>query len=105
MVFFAGVAALGHDGEVIGPGSLEQQLMAIYDEMEGLLADEGLSFSSIVQMTTFIKNDEDVSEFYRVRAIAYEHLYPQKMYPPNATVVCKLADPDLLIEVQFIAAA
>lgn len=105
LVFFSGMAALDKDGEAIGKGDLEVQMRTLYAEMGEGLKGEGLSFTSIVQLTTYLVREQDVSEFYRIRALLYEDLFPDKKYPPNATLVCKLADPDLLIEIQFIAAA
>jgi 2-iminobutanoate/2-iminopropanoate deaminase len=103
--FFSGMAALGWDGEVVGKGDLERQIRTIYAEMGEVLREEGLVYSNIVQMTTYLAREEDIAEFYRVRAIVFEEVYPDRKYPPNATLVCKPADPELLIEVQFVAAA
>lgn len=105
LIFFSGMAALGGNGEVVGKGDLERQVLTTFREMGEALRGEGLSYSSIAQMTTYLTREEDVDEFYRVRATVFEELYPDRRYPPNATVICKLADPDLLIEVQFVAAA
>ena len=104
-VFFSGMASLGSDGSVIGKGDFEEQVREVYRQIGKALEGEGLSYSNIAQMTTYLTKDENVADFYRVRATVFEEVYPDKQYPPNATLICRLADPELLIEIQFIAAA
>jgi enamine deaminase RidA (YjgF/YER057c/UK114 family) len=106
LVFFAGMAAIDAEGKVIGKGDLEQQMRAMYAEMGEALKGEELTYSNIVQMTTYLVREQDIPEFYRVRALLFDDLYPDGKFPPNALlVVSRLVDPDLLIEIQIAAAA
>jgi enamine deaminase RidA (YjgF/YER057c/UK114 family) len=105
LVFFAGVTAMDASGRVIGKGDLEQQMKASYAEMGEALRAEGLSYSNVVQMTTYLVRQQDIPEYYRVRAEAYTQMYPAGKYPPTVlVVVSQLVDPDFLIEIQFVAA-
>lgn len=105
LVFFSGMASLGPDGNVIGKGDFEQQVREVYRQIGKALEGEGLSWSNIAQMTTYLTEERNVPTFYSVRATVFEELYPDKQYPPNATIICRLSDSELLIEVQLIAAA
>ena len=105
LVFFSGMASLGPDGRIVGKEDFEHQVREVYRQIGKALEGEGLSYSNIAQMTTYLTKEENVPDFYRVRARVFEELYPDRQYPPNATIICRLADPDLLIEIQFIAAA
>ena len=103
--FFAGMAAIDDKGQVIGKDNLEAQMRAMYAEMDQALKAEGLTYSSIVQMTTYLVRKQDIPEFYRVRELVYKDFYPDGNFPPNALlVVGALVDPDLLIEIQIAAA-
>lgn len=105
LAFFAGMAALDSAGQVIGKDDLEKQMRAMYAEMGDALTAEGLTYSNVVQMTTYLVREQDIAEFYRVRELLYREFYPDGKFPPNALlVVSRLVDPDLLIELQIWAA-
>jgi enamine deaminase RidA (YjgF/YER057c/UK114 family) len=105
LAFFAGVTAMDAEGRVIGKGDLEGQMLAAYSEMGQALKAEGLSYSNIVHMTTYLVREQDIPEYYRVRARVYQELYPEGKFPPTVlVVVSRLVDPDFLIEIQFVAA-
>jgi 2-iminobutanoate/2-iminopropanoate deaminase len=105
LAFFAGVTAMDAEGRVIGKDHLEDQMLAAYSEMGHALKAEGLSYSSIVHMTTYLVREQDIPEYYRVRARVYKEFYPQGKFPPTVlVVVSQLVDPDFLIEIQFVAA-
>jgi enamine deaminase RidA (YjgF/YER057c/UK114 family) len=92
------------NGRIIGKGDLEAQMTAAYAEIGQALKAESLSYRNIVHMTTYLVREQDIPEYYRVRAIAYKELYPEGKYPPTVlVVVSKLVDPDFLIEIQFVA--
>ena len=105
LAFFAGVTGMDSSGRVIGKGHLEPQMLAAYAEMGQALKAESLSYTNIVHMTTYLVREQDIPEYYRVRAMVYKELYPEGKYPPTVlVVVSKLVDPDFLIEIQFVAA-
>jgi len=99
------MAAIDGNGQVIGKDHLEAQMRAMYAEMGEALKAEGLTYSSIVQMTTYLVREQDIPDFYRVRELLYRDFYPDGVFPPNTLlVVSALVDPDLLIELQISAA-
>ena len=55
----------------------------------------------IRQIDAMARREQDISEYYRVRAIAYNDLYPDGKFPPTVlVVVSQLVDPEFLIEMQ-----
>ena len=82
LAFFAGMAAIDMEGQVVGKGDLEQQMRAMYAEMGEALKAEGLTYSNVVQMTTYLVRDDDIPEFYRVREELFKELYPDRQFPP-----------------------
>ena len=104
LAFFAGVTSMDSSGRIVGKGDLEAQMTAAYAEIGQALKAESLSYANIVHMTTYLVREQDIPEYYRVRAVAYKELYPEGKYPPTVlVVVSKLVDPDFLIEIQFVA--
>ena len=105
LAFFAGMAALTPDGDIIGENDFEKQMRATYEELGEALKSEGLSYSNVLQMTTYLVRDRDIAEFYRLRAMLYKEMYPDGRFPPNTLlVVSRLVDPALLFEIQVTAA-
>jgi enamine deaminase RidA (YjgF/YER057c/UK114 family) len=99
------MAPLDRSGAVVGRGDFEAQLRAAYDQLVTALTAEGLAMTNIVQMTTYIVRESDIAEFYRVRADLYKTLFAEGRYPPHTLLVMKrLVDPDMLVEIQVVAA-
>lgn len=102
--FFAGMAAIGSAGEIVGRGDFAAQLRAAYSQLTTALTAEGLAATDIVQLTTYLVREGDVDEFYRVRAEIYDELFADTGYPPHVLlVVQRLADPEMLVEIQAVA--
>lgn len=105
LVFFAGMAAIDAEGNVIGKGDLEAQMRAVYAEMGVALHAESLSYANVLQITTYLVRELDIEEFYRVRAEVFREIYPTGWYPPSTMIIAsRLVDADMLIEIQISAA-
>lgn len=105
LVFFAGMAAIDAEGNVIGKGDLEAQMRAVYAEMGVALHAESLSYANVLQITTYLVRELDIEEFYRVRAEVFREIYPTGEYPPSTMIIAsRLVDADMLIEIQISAA-
>jgi enamine deaminase RidA (YjgF/YER057c/UK114 family) len=105
IVFFAGMAAVDANGKPLGVGDLAEQARLIWAEMGEALRSEGLGYTSIVYMTTYVKRREDIPAYYEVRGELFKRFYPEGMYPPNALfIISDFVKTEMLLEVQFIAA-
>jgi 2-iminobutanoate/2-iminopropanoate deaminase len=106
LVFIAGQLAVDERGEVVGAGEFEAQMRQVFHNVGVALAAEGMSFTDIAQMTTYLVGAELVAEFYRVRESLFERLFPDGSFPPNTLlVISRLVRPEFLIEVQVVAAS
>ena len=85
------------DGKVAGE-DIETQTNAVFDNIEALLAKEGLGLNSIFKVTTWLTRKEDFA--------GYNGVYSRRLadpYPARSTVICDLAMPGALIEVEVTA--
>jgi 2-iminobutanoate/2-iminopropanoate deaminase len=106
LVFIAGQLSVDAQGESVGAGDFPAQMRQVFANVGAVLGAEGLGFNSIAQMTTYLRGDELIAEFYRVREGLFAELFPAGAFPPNTLlVVSRLVRPEFLIEVQCIAAS
>ena len=86
------------DGKLAGD-DIETQTNAVFDNIEALLAKEGLSLSNVFKATTWLTRKEDFA--------GYNAVYAKRLanpYPSRTTVISDLAMPGALIEVEVTAA-
>jgi 2-iminobutanoate/2-iminopropanoate deaminase len=106
LVFIAGQLSVNAYGDSVGAGDFPAQMRQVFANIGAVLGAEGLGFDSIAQMTTYLRGDELIAEFYRVREELFTELFPAGAFPPNTLlVVSRLVRPEFLIEVQCIAAS
>jgi enamine deaminase RidA (YjgF/YER057c/UK114 family) len=104
LIFVAGQLATDSRGDSVGAGDFPAQMRQVFANVGAVLAAEGLGFDSIAQMTTYLRGEELIGEFYRVREELFKDLFPGGAFPPNTLlVVSRLVRPEFLIEVQCIA--
>lgn len=106
LVFVAGQLSVDAQGSSVGEGDFPAQMRQVFANVGAALAAEGLGFVDIAQMTTYLRGEDLIEEFYRVREGLFQELYPRGSYPPNTLLVIgRLVRPEFLIEVQCIAAS
>jgi len=106
LVTIAGQVAIGLDGAVVGEGDIEAQCDQVYANIEGALRAGGADWRSVIQSMTFLTRREDIPALRAWRERELPKRFPDGRYPPNTLlVVSALANDDLLLEVQVIAAA
>lgn len=78
---------------------IETQTNAVFDNIEALLAKEGLTLGHVFKVTTWLTRKEDFA--------SYNGVYARRLadpFPARSTVICDLAMPGALIEVEVTAA-
>jgi enamine deaminase RidA (YjgF/YER057c/UK114 family) len=99
-VYIAGQVAYDWRREVVGVGDMAAQVEQVYKNLEAALAAAGASFKDVVKMTTFVT---DMSQVHPARAARAR--YFGEMLPASTLIeVRALAHPDLMIEIELIAA-
>lgn len=85
------------EGKLAGD-DIETQTETVIDNIAALLAKEGLSLANVFKVTTWLTRKEDFA--------GYNSVYSRRLadpYPARSTVICDLAMPGALIEVEVIA--
>lgn len=78
---------------------IETQTNAVFDNIAALLAKEGLTLGHVFKVTTWLTRKEDFA--------GYNGVYAKRLadpFPARSTVICDLAMPGALIEVEATAA-
>ena len=105
LVVDAGQVAIGPDGTLVGRGDFDVQCAQVFANVGAALAAAGGTWSNVIQTMTFITRREDVARLRAWRTSEFPRLVPDGRYPPNTLlVVSGLADEDMLLEVQALAA-
>lgn len=106
LLFVAGQLSVDARGDSVGAEDFPAQMRQVFANVGAVLAAEGLGFDSIAQMTTYLRGEDLIGDFYRVREELFKELFPAGTFPPNTLlVVSRLVRPEFLIEVQCIAAS
>jgi enamine deaminase RidA (YjgF/YER057c/UK114 family) len=104
-IHIAGQVSLDGAGELVGAGDFETQMQQTYANLRAALESAGTGFGNVVKYTTYLTRHEDLAEYRRVRDALYADFYPEATYPPNTLlIVSGLVNPDLLLEIEAVAA-
>ena len=100
-LFIAGQVAFDKDGNIVGKGDYKAQVEQVFLNLKSALEAGGASFDDLVKIniyTTDINRYREVGTSIRNRYITKE--------PPTSTLleVSSLAHPDLLLEIEGLAA-
>lgn len=99
LLYISGQVGMKPDGSV--PATIEEQAEVTWQNIEGCLADAGMSVSDLVKITTFVVKAEDLPAAGKARAA---HLGDAR--PTSTTIIVSaLVVPSLLIEIEAVAAA
>ena len=102
-VHISGQVALDTAGQVIGKGDLTAQTEQVYTNLGHALAAAGAQLADVFKVVTYVV-DLDPDKAAAVRAVRNKHL-GDGPYPASTMVgVTALVHPDLLIEIEAIAA-
>lgn len=78
---------------------IETQTNAVFDNIEAILVKEGLTLGHVFKVTTWMTRKEDFA--------GYNSVYAKRLadpFPARSTVICDLAMPGALIEIEVTAA-
>lgn len=100
LVFVAGQVALDPEGNVVGRGDIEAQVVQVFENLNTVLALAGGTLDDVVKLTTYT-----TSLAYRQKIAEVRARYFRTYFPPNTfVVVASLASPDYLLEIEAVAA-
>jgi 2-iminobutanoate/2-iminopropanoate deaminase len=99
-IYIAGQVAFDAGGKVVGAGDIKAQTEQVFKNLEAALKAASATFADVVKMNTYVT---DMSQLAVVREVRSR--YFGTMTPASTLVqVSGLARPELLIEIEVIAA-
>ena len=100
LLFISGQVAWDADGQVVGRGDPVAQAEQVFANISTILDAHGATFDDIVKVTVFVTDLAWFEQLSDVRVRLFSSM------PPASTIVQvgALVDPELLIEVEAIAA-
>jgi 2-iminobutanoate/2-iminopropanoate deaminase len=107
LVAVAGQVAVDLDGNVVGLGDVRQQALQAYRNVSRVLEAAGLSLHDVWKLNAYVVGDDAIESFMEARTEFYSSVFPdERDYPPITLIaVTRLAFPELLVEIEALAAA
>ena len=99
-VYISGQIALDAAGNVVGQGDMKAQAEQVFRNLEAALAAAGAKFSDVVKMNTYTT---DISQIQAIRDARGKY-FGDAMPASTLVQVVHLARPELLLEIEVIAA-
>ena len=105
LLFIAGQVAVDLDGNPVGVDDMAAQTRQVFDNLGGILAGVGATFSNVVEFTTYVVGRDSVQAYIAARTDVYPGLFPDGDYPPNTLLVVDgLVREEFLLEIKAVAA-
>lgn len=100
LLYIAGQVARDAEGNVLGKGDIRTQALQVFQNLRHVLQAAGGDLSDLLKMTTYLTRSEDFPVVAEIR----NGLFPGALPASTLIIVTSLAQPDLLIEVEGMAA-
>ena len=104
MIFIAGQTALGSNGTLVGKGDFAAQVAQVFRNLGFALDSVGCTAGNLVKLTVFLRNMNDLISYREARNHFSATVSPPAAPAVTLIEVSKLYGPDLLIEIEAIAA-
>lgn len=100
LIFVSGQIAVDQDGRTVGIGDAEAQTRQVLENIKTILCSQGSRMEDILKLTVYVKDMNDFEKIHKVRQDYFQNS------PPASTLVqvAGLVSPDLLVEIDAIAA-
>ncbi len=101
--FISGQVAVNAQGEIVGKGDLRAQTRQVFENLKTVLAAGGATLDNLVKLTFYVRSKQ-IKALSIIREVRDEYISTQR--PPASTllIVEGLYDPDILIEIEAVAA-
>jgi len=100
LLFVSGQVALDREGKLVGKGDVKAQAVQVLENIKAILEANGASMQDVIKVTVFVTDIRHFQELTEVRT----RYFPKDGPASTMVEVSKLALPDLLIEIDAIAA-
>lgn len=99
-VYISGQIAFDSEGKVVGVGDLTAQAHQVFANLRAALEAVGADFTQVVKLNYYLL---DMSQLPTVREIRNQYINTAQPPASTAVEVSRLAQPDLLIEIEAVA--
>ena len=103
LLYVSGQVSWGPDGKAVGAGDMRAQCARIFQNLTSVLRAAGAGWNDVIKMNAYMVglNADNVAAYREGRAAHFKGTTP-----PASTLVgvTSLVDPDLLLEVEVVAA-
>lgn len=100
-IYVSGTVAWGDDGKLTGTGDMYAQAKRTIRNIEKALAQAGASLSDVVRTRIFVTDIDRLDEAARAHGEAFGEIRPAA----TMVEVSRLADADMLVEIEAVAVA
>ncbi|MEE9589094.1 MAG: RidA family protein [Hyphomicrobiaceae bacterium] len=104
LAFVSGQVSVDAQGLVVGRGNFDNQFKQVFENIGRILHDLGAGYDDIVQMTSYLIEEGDISGFRDARARYFPEWFTGPLFPPHTLLIVRaLASPEFLLEVEVVA--
>jgi len=100
LVFVSGQPAFYGDRQ-IAKGDFRAQMHQVMKNIQTVLAAAGSSLDKAVKVNVILVRKSDWDDMNRI----YREYFKEGNFPARTTIVCELANPDFLLEIECVAEA
>ncbi len=100
LVFVSGTPAFYGDRQ-IAKGDFPAQMHQVMKNIQAVLAAAGSSLDKVVKVNVILVRKSDWEDMNRI----YREYFTEGNFPARTTIVCDLANPDFLLEIECVAEA
>jgi enamine deaminase RidA (YjgF/YER057c/UK114 family) len=106
LLFITGTTAVGPDGRINFPGDAPGQARWILDSFGRLLTNAGYTWDDVVRLETTVATGVSDADLEAIKRIRTEFVGSLRVKPAAGTlrIVSRLAKPEMLVELEVIAA-
>ena len=103
LVYVSGQVSWGPDGKVVGAGDMRVQCKQVFDNVTAVLKSAGATWEDIIKINAYMVGvtPDNVAAYREVRQ---DYLKPGRMPASTLVGVTALVQPELLLEVEVVAA-
>jgi enamine deaminase RidA (YjgF/YER057c/UK114 family) len=105
IIFISGQTALDQDGNLVGKNDFEAQAAQVFRNLAAALQARGCDAASLVKLTVFLTDMGHLGVYRDARNRFFASVTPPAAPAVTLVEVSKLYGPDLMIEIEAIAAA
>ena len=100
-IYISGQIAFDSAGKVVGAGDMRAQAQQVFANLKAALESVGADFSAVVKLTYFVV---DITQMQTIREVRAQYVNMENPPASSAFEVRQLTHPDLLLEIEAIAA-